>query len=75
VTDHLAVARACIAASASAPSDELAAYYCACARAALGRLKEETKSTAVLVLAREEELVRRAAPKAQLVIAEEEGKT
>jgi hypothetical protein len=69
-TDHLCVARACVAASGSAPTDELATYYVACARVALSRLKEETKSTAALVVAREEELLRRAAPKQQTTLRE-----
>jgi hypothetical protein len=68
--DYLAMARAAIAASATAPSDEVATYYCAAARVALSRLKEELKSTAAIVLAREEELVRRGTPKRQIAIGE-----
>lgn len=67
--DLLTAARVAVAASSTAPTDELAAYYVAVARTALGKVKEDLRLTAMLVLAREQELARRGAPKEQLEMA------
>jgi hypothetical protein len=71
--DLLAIATTAIAASTTTPDDLLAVYYCACARVALSKLKDQLKAVAAIVAARELELVQRGAPKGQESFPIDEG--
>jgi hypothetical protein len=71
--DLLSVARSCIAASTTTQDEAVAVYYLAAARGAIVQAKEELRTLAALVSAREAELARRSAPKAQEALAIEGG--
>jgi len=64
------MARAALSASTLTDDTELATFYAAAARVALKRARDEVRGLASVLAAREEELVRRGAPKAQLSLTE-----
>jgi hypothetical protein len=63
----------CVAASLATNDDAAATYFAAAARVALNKLAGELRELELLVAAREQELVRRGAPKQQLTIVKDSG--